>query len=106
MIEDGQFHPPHHIFSTWVVKAWNKPPEELIRKYWDVCVYKNIGDLQNLEGSINQSIAEFYRARIVQMMESTGIPEAITSLDDPENNIDDPDTKDPPEGTCDTTTKS
>ena len=40
------------------------------------------------------------------MMESAGGPEAITLLDDPENEIDDPDTEDHPEGTWDITTKS
>ena len=39
-------------------------------------------------------------------MESAGGPEYITSLDDPVNNIDGPETKDPPEGTWDITTKS
>ena len=88
------------------MKEWNKVPEELARNSWEVCGYKNIDDLQNLEGSINQNIAEFDRARIVQIMESVGGPEAITSLDDPENDIDDPETKDPPESTWDITTKS
>ena len=88
------------------MKAWNKVPKELLSKYWEVYGYKNIDYLQNVEGSINQSIAEFYRSRIVRIMESSGGPEAITSLDDPENEIDDPDTKDPPEGIWDITTKS
>ena len=39
-------------------------------------------------------------------MKSAGGPEAITSLDDPENEIDDPDTEDPSEGTWDISTKS
>ena len=39
-------------------------------------------------------------------MRYSGVPEAITSLDDPENEIDDPDTEDPPEGTWDISTKS
>ena len=69
-------------------------------------MYTNIDDLQNVEGSINQSIAEFDRARIVQIMESSGVPEAITSLYDPENEIDYPDTENPPEGTWDITTHS
>ena len=66
------------------MKARNKLPEELVRKSWGVFGYKNIDDLQNVEGSINQSIAEFDGSRIVQIMESDGVPESITSLDDPE----------------------
>ena len=73
-----------------MVKEWNEVPEELLRRYWEVCGYKNIDCLQNVEGSINQSIAEFYRSRIVRIVESAGGPEAIISLDDPENEIDDP----------------
>ena len=62
--------------------------------------------LQNIEVVINQNIAEFYRARIVQIMESAVGTEAIKSLDDPDNDIDDPDTEEPPGGTWDITTKS
>ena len=105
------YEPPNdrgHIFPSWVVKARNKSPEELVRKSWswEVCGYKNIDDLQNVEGSINQSIAEFDRARIVQIMEYDGGPEAITSLYDTENDIDDTYTEYPPEGTWDITAKS
>ena len=59
--------PTRQLCATLVVKAWNKVLEELVRKSWEVSGYKNIDDLQNIEGSINQSIAEFDRARIVQM---------------------------------------
>ena len=76
--------PTRQICPTWVGKAWNKVPEELVRKFWGVCGYKNIDDFQNVQGSINQSIAEFDGSRIVQIMESDGVPESITSLDDPE----------------------
>ena len=34
--------PTRQICATWVVKAWNKVPEELLRKYWEVCGDKNI----------------------------------------------------------------
>ena len=78
----------------------------MVRKSWEVCGYKNIENLQNIEGSINLRIAEFYRARIVQVMESAGVPEAIKSLDDTENDIDDTYTEDTPEETWDITTKS
>ena len=64
------------------MKARNKLPEELVRKSWGVFGYKNIDDLQNVEGSINQSIAEFDRSRIFRIMESSGGQEAIKSLDD------------------------
>ena len=47
------------------MKSCNKVPEELLRKSWEVCGYKNIDDLQNVEGSINQSIEEFDGSRIV-----------------------------------------
>ena len=88
------------------MKAWNEVPEELLRKYWEVCGYKNIDYIHNVEGSINQSIVEFYRSRIVRIVESAGGPEAITSLDDPENDNDNPETKYPPEDTWNITTKS
>ena len=81
------------------MKARNKAPEEWVRKSSEVCGYKNIDDLQSIDGSINQNIAEFDRGRIVQMMEYAGVTEAIVSLYDPENEIDDLDAKDPPYGT-------
>ena len=81
------------------MKARNKAPEEWVRKSSEVCGYKNIDDLQSIDGSINQNIAEFDRGRIVQIMESAGVTEAIVSLYDPENEIDDLDAKDPPYGT-------
>ena len=76
------------------MKARNKAPEEWVRKSSEVCGYKNIDDLQSIDGSINQNIAEFDRGRIVQIMESAVEPEAIKSLDDPENEIYDTDSED------------
>ena len=70
----------------------------MVRKSWEVCGYKNIDDLQNVEGSINHRIAEFDISRIVQIMESSGGPKDITSIDYTENEIDYTDTKDPPKG--------
>ena len=80
------------------MKAWHKFPEEFLSKSWEVCGYKNIDDLQNVEGSINHRIAEFDISRIVQIMESSGGPKDITSIDYTENEIDYTDTKDPPKG--------
>ena len=40
--------PTRQICPTWVGKAWNKVPEELVRKFWGVWGYKNIDDFQNV----------------------------------------------------------
>ena len=36
--------PTRQICAKWVVKAWNKVSEELVRKSWEVYGYKNIDD--------------------------------------------------------------
>ena len=33
--------PTHHLCVTWVVKAWNRAPEELVRESWEVFRYEN-----------------------------------------------------------------
>ena len=55
----------------------------MARKSWEVWGYKNIDDLQYVEGSIHQSVAEFDRDKLVQMMEYDGGTVSITSLDYP-----------------------
>lgn len=89
----GQPIPPsRQLCAEWVVQAWNKIPKELIQKSWDVCGYKSINELQNREISINNIVTEFNVAQMVQIMESAGGSDTIPSLDDPDNDIHDPDT--------------
>jgi len=37
--------PSRQLLSTWVVKAWDLIPEELVRKSWTACGYKSEKDL-------------------------------------------------------------
>ena len=37
--------PSRQLLSTWVVKAWDLIPEELVRKSWTACDYKSEKDL-------------------------------------------------------------
>ena len=53
--------PSSQLCAQWVVKAWNKVSENLIRKAWIVCGYKSVSDLENVEGSIN-IVAKYSRA--------------------------------------------
>ena len=81
------------------MEAWNEISERLMQNSWEVCGYKSIDDLQNIESSINDGIIEFDRATMVQFMESAGGLDVIPELDDPKNEISDPDTEDNTEGT-------
>ena len=37
--------PSRQLLATWVVKAWDLIPEELVRKSWTACGYKSEKDL-------------------------------------------------------------
>ena len=104
--QKGQPMPPsRQLCTAWTVEVWNEISERLIQKSWEVCGYKSINDLQNIESSINRSIIKFDRATMVQMMESAGGSDVIPELDDPKNDIDDPDTEEHTEGTWDITSE-
>ncbi len=47
MKADGHpYAPSRQLLSQWVVQAWEKVPVELIKKSWDVCSYKSMGQLE------------------------------------------------------------
>ena len=39
--------PSRQLCAQWVVDAWDKIPESLIRKAWDLCGYKKVSELNN-----------------------------------------------------------
>ena len=40
------FFPSHQLCATWVVSAWERVPEALVRKAWTVGNYKTFNELQ------------------------------------------------------------
>ena len=92
--EKGQIKPPtRQLCAQWVVKAWEKIPEEIVRKAWDVCGYKSVREIQNIEenqtNNTDTSLVKHYSPdEIVTIMEKAGGKEAMQLIRDPENEID------------------
>ena len=82
-----------------------KIPEELIRKVWQFCGYKNVEDIENVEGSANAIVEHLGRYDLMQVVEKAVGATALEHFRDPENKFDEPgDDEDTPEehgtGTC------
>ena len=91
--EKGQIKPPtRQLCAQWVVKAWEKIPEEIVRKAWDVCGYKSVREIQNIEenqtNNTDTSLVKHYSPdEIVTIMEKAGGKEAMQLIRDPENEV-------------------
>ena len=42
---DHPLPPSHQLLAQWIVQAWDKVPEELVCKSWEVCGYKSVEDM-------------------------------------------------------------
>ena len=83
--------PTRQLSAQWVVKAWEKIPEEMIRKVWDVCGYKKISEIQNIEQFCNKEttvVTQYSSDEIVSVMEKARGKEAMQLIRDPENEVD------------------
>ena len=96
--ERGQpIAPTRQMCATWVVQAWSDIPEELIRKSWEVCGYKSISDLNNVEGSAN-TVIEYNQNMIVEIMEAAGGQQAVHHILNSENDVGEAEEEDDDEG--------
>ena len=67
-----------------------KIPEELIRKAWQCCGYKNVEDIENVEGSANAVVEHLGRYDLMQVVEKAAGSTALEHFRDPENEFDEP----------------
>ena len=96
--EKGQpIAPSHQVCTNWMAQAWSGNPEELIRKSWEVCGYKSISDLNNVEGSAN-NLMEYDQNMIIEIMEAAGGKEAVQHILNEENEVDEADEDEEDEG--------
>ena len=77
--------PSRQLSATWTVKAWEKIPEELIRKVWQCCGYKNVEDIENVKGSANAVVKHLGRYDLMQVVEKAAEAIALEHFCDPEN---------------------
>ena len=67
-----------------------KISEELMKNYWIVCGYKSIDELQNEEGSIHRAMTYLEIPENNQRIDHAAGQDAITALNNPENELGDP----------------
>ena len=82
--------PSRQLCTTWTAEVLGGIPEELIRKAWKCCRYKNIEYLENLEGSANAVVENLVRYYLMQVVEEAAVATALEHFRDPGNEIDDP----------------
>ena len=75
--KNGYPEPPsRQLCDQWCVAAWNKTPEALLWKTWNMCGYKRVSDLSN-EGSVHISIVKFHSTdQIRSVVEKASGPRA------------------------------
>ena len=59
--------PSRQLCATWVVQAWEKVPEELICKAWDLANYKTVEEI-SLENCSRREITQFAQQDIVKTL--------------------------------------
>ena len=76
--------PSRQLLAQWVVMSWNKIPESLVKKAWEVCGYKQT---QELGGEEQQgAIVSYSPQELAAFIEKTAGDNAATHfLYDPEN---------------------
>ena len=64
------FAPSRQLCATWVVAAWERVPEELVRKAWTVGNYKTFEELQQSPGeeSSENDIVIYNQNNIVEII--------------------------------------
>lgn len=77
--------PSRQLLAQWAVMAWDKIPEALVRKAWEVCGYKSVQKLTE-ETEAGGAIVAYNRKEIGAMIEAIAGPDAAAHfLHDPEN---------------------
>ena len=83
---DHPYPPSRQLLATWVVEAWEKVPEDLVRKAWVVSGYPSGSDIE--EGVRSDAIVEYTRRELGTMVENIAGDDAmmawIDSANDPE----------------------
>ena len=70
-------------------EGMGKVSEELVKKSWTVCGYKEVSDLENNEGSnnIQTTLDTHSDDNIAQIIENVGGELAMCFVNDPENEV-------------------
>ena len=80
--------PSRQLLATWTVEAWEKVPEELVRKSFTVCGYKTKEEIANANRS-SSDIVTYEKEQLRKLVEEVAGSEALTLYDDPENEAED-----------------
>ena len=67
---DGRPYPPtRQLIAQWVVKAWEKVPEELVKRSWEVCGYKSIESIRT--DNTSTALVEYTQAVLGTIVENS-----------------------------------
>ena len=75
--------PSRQLLCQWVVQAWSKVPEELMRKAWVVCGYRSMKDLDR--ECDNSAVVMYDQEGLKSVVEKAAGADALTIFNDPEN---------------------
>ena len=71
----GEPAPVRQLLSTWVVEAWEKIPEELVKKSWTVCGYPQ----EDVTANNKNAMMVWSEKYIGAMVEALYGPEILTN---------------------------
>ena len=80
--------PSRQLLAQWVVQAWEKVPEELIRKAWVVSGYKDVEKLQ--DAATSQELVEYSNEELGTIVENIAGDDAMDAWQDDANDPDPP----------------
>ena len=80
------YAPSRQLLAQWIVEAWKKIPEDLVKKAWAVCQYRAVGELEKEVAS--EAIVEYSKENLGSFVEKivgeAGINAWIDDANDPE----------------------
>ena len=85
--------PTRQLLAKWIVMAWERIPESLVRKAWTVCGYKEMKDLE--EEAASKELVQYTSQELGSLVENLAGADAmmawIDEANDPEEFSDDDD---------------
>lgn len=80
------FQPSRQLLAQWVVAAWAKIPDELVRRAWEVCGYRSMDKLQ--EEARSEALVEYSPDALGSLVEKLCGEDGNNAWLDPENDPD------------------
>jgi hypothetical protein len=81
--------PSRQLLAQWIVHSWEKIPEQLVKRSWEMCGYKSYESCQaDLEASMVSRDSSMSQSDIVSVVQNTMGSNAVQHYLDSENEAD------------------